>query len=131
MRKNLLVLSILLGFTLLSSYFTFSKYINSNINPVRDISNKDVNKVSFESLTKLGTKSSLNVIEVEILVKDINLDELTITSENSIDDVTINFQPDEDLSNIKIGDKIKIRAIKKSMNYSPLIVKLDNAIIVK
>lgn len=131
MRKNLLVLSILLGFTLLSSYFTFSKYINSNINPVRDISNKDVNKVSFESLTKLGTKSSLNVIEVEILVKDINLDELTITSENSIDDVTINFQPYEDLSNIKIGDKIKIRAIKKSMNYSPLIVKLDNAIIVK
>ncbi|CDG01296.1 Hypothetical protein CCH01_005820 [Clostridium chauvoei JF4335] len=98
---------------------------------MRDISNKDVNKVSFESLTKLGTKSSLNVIEVEILVKDINLDELTITSENSIDDVTINFQPDEDLSNIKIGDKIKIRAIKKSMNYSPLIVKLDNAIIVK
>ncbi|WLF68506.1 hypothetical protein Q6375_10975 [Clostridium septicum] len=64
------------------------------------------------------------------MTDSIDTENLIITSEGPTEEVTIQFQSDEDLSKIKSGDKIKIRAIKKGINSSPNIVTLDNAIII-
>lgn len=130
MKKSLLFLSLLTILILVCFHFNFFKLIDTKTNIVRTISKNKIHKVTFESLFKLTTKNKRDVIEVDILVKDIDTENLIITSESPTEEVTIQFQSDEDLSKIKSGDKIKIRAIKKGINSSPNIVRLDDAIII-
>ncbi|WLF68504.1 hypothetical protein Q6375_10965 [Clostridium septicum] len=72
MKKSLLFLSLLTILILVCFHFNFFKLIDTKTNIVRTISKNKIHKVTFESLSKLTTKNKRDVIEVDILVKDID-----------------------------------------------------------
>ncbi|NEU05946.1 hypothetical protein [Clostridium senegalense] len=120
MRRTVIISSFVILFIIAGGIFGINKIIEYANEKVKEARSVDIvcitpKELSEEMSIKNNKKFYKKVIEIKLKVKSTTSKRIIMANEGE-DDIAIGFQKDVNISNVKIGDVIKVRGFTTPKN---------------